>query len=139
VKAITVKILLERSKTAFFSRLNKVNENNLGSEIRVYAPCPSERFPEKNKKGKEIKRPKVELFACKLAFSDGNIPLGQKNTAILFGVNEELERQGLCIKTLRNNVTHINADRWLCHHQMPKAAKRYGCPNRGSAKPSKPG
>ncbi|EFK09731.1 conserved hypothetical protein [delta proteobacterium NaphS2] len=108
-ETITVENIIEKVKNRILYRLNKVNENNLGSEIRVYAPCPSERFPEKDKKGKEIKRPKVELFSCKLAFSDGDIPVGQKNTAILFGVNEELEKQGLCIKTLRNNVTHVNA------------------------------
>ena len=108
-EAITVKNIIEKVRQRILYRLNKINENNLGSEIRVYAPCPSERFPEKNRKGKEIKRPKVELFACKLAFSDGDIPLEQRNTAILFGVNEELERQDLCIKTLRTNVTHVNA------------------------------
>jgi len=107
-EAITVEGIRKKVKNRILNRLNKINENNLGSEIRVYAECPSERFPEKDRKGKEIKRPKVELFACKLAFSDGDIPLEQKNTAILFGVNDELERQDLCIKTLRTNVTHVN-------------------------------
>ena len=108
-EAITVEGIRKKVKNRILSRLNKIDENNLGSEIRVYTACPSERFPEKNRKGKEIKRPKVELFACKLAFSDGDVPLEQRNTAILFGVNEELERQDLCIKTLRTNVTHVNA------------------------------
>jgi hypothetical protein len=108
-KSITVKDIRKKVKNRILSRLNKIDENNLGSEIRVYTSCPSERFPEKNRKGKEIKRPKVELFACKLVFSDGDIPLEQRNTAILFGVNEELEKQDLCIKTLRTNVTHVNA------------------------------
>jgi len=107
---IKVENISEKVKNRILYRLKKVTENNLGSEIRVYAPCPSERFPEKDKKGKEIKRPRVELFACKLAFSDGDIPLEQRNTAILFGVNEELERQGLCIQTLRTNVTDVNPD-----------------------------
>ena len=109
-KAIKVENIIEKVKNRILHRLNKLDENNLGSEIRVYAPCPSEKFPEKDKKGKEIKRPKVELFACKLAFSDGDMPIGQRNTAILFGVNEELERQNLCIETLRSNVTDVNSD-----------------------------
>ena len=109
-KAIKVENIIEKVKSRILHRLNKLDENNLGSEIRVYAPCPSEKFPEKDKKGKEIKRPKVELFACKLAFSDGDMPIGQRNTAILFGVNEELERQNLCIETLRSNVTDVNSD-----------------------------
>lgn len=108
-KDITVEGIRKKVKNRILNRLNKINENNLGSEIRVYAECPSVRFPEKDRKGKEIKRPKIELFACKLAFSDGDISLEQKNTAILFGVNEDLEKQDLCIKTLRNNVTHVNA------------------------------
>ena len=108
-EAITVPDVIGKVKNRILYRLNKLADNNLGSEIRVHAPCPSERFPEKNRKGKEIKRPKVELFACKLAFSDGDIPLEQRNTAILFGVNDELEKQDLCIKTLRTNVTHVNA------------------------------
>ena len=109
-EAIKVENIIDKVKSRILHRLNKLDENNLGSEIRVYAPCPSEKFPEKDKKGKEIKRPKVELFACKLAFSDGDMPIGQRNTAILFGVNEELERQNLCIETLRSNVTDVNSD-----------------------------
>ena len=109
-EAIKVENIIEKVKSRILHRLDKLDENNLGSELRVYAPCPSEKFPEKDKKGKEIKRPKVELFACKLAFSDGDMPIGQRNTAILFGVNEELERQNLCIETLRSNVTDVNSD-----------------------------
>lgn len=122
-EAITVENIIEKVKNRILYRLNKVNENNLGSEIRVYAPCPSEKFPEKDKKGKEIKRPKVELFVSKLAFSDGDIPLGQKNTAILFGVNEELERQGLCLQTLRTNVTDVNPDDGSITIKCPKLPK----------------
>ena len=122
-EAITVANIIEKVKNRIFYRLKKVNENNLGSEIRVYAPCPSEKFPEKDKKGKEIKRPKVELFACKLAFSDGDMPTEQKNTAILFGVNEELERQSLCIKTLRTNVTGVNPDNGSLTISCPKLPK----------------
>ncbi|EFK09603.1 conserved hypothetical protein [delta proteobacterium NaphS2] len=122
-EAITVENIIDRVKKRILYRLNKINENNLGTEIRVYAPCPSERFPEKDKKGKEIKRPKVELFACKLAFSDDDIPVGQRNTAILFGVNDELEKQGLCIKTLRTNVTHVNAVDDFITIRCPKLPK----------------
>ena len=122
-EAITVENIIEKVKNRILLRLNKLDENNLGSEIRVYAPCPSERFPEKDKKGKEIKRPKVELFACKLAFSDGDIPLEQRNTAVLFGVNEELERQGLCLQTLRTNVTDVNPDDGSITISCPKLPK----------------
>ena len=122
-EAITVKNIFEKVRQRIHRRLNKFPNNNFGSEIRVYAPCPSDRFPEKDKKGKEIKRPKVELFACKLAFSDGDNPTEQKNTAILFGVNEELERQSLCIQTVRTNVHHVNPDDGSMTISCPKLPK----------------
>ena len=83
-------------------RLNNMAEQNLGSEVRVYVQCPSDRFPE------DVKKPKIELLAFKLSFSDGDLTEEQRNTAILFDVDEELERQQLCINTLRSNVTNIN-------------------------------
>ncbi len=106
-QAIKIPNIIDKVHNRIIYRLKKVDENNLGSEIRVYAPCPSENFPEKNHKGKPIKRPKVEVFACKLAFSDGNPTSEQKNTAILFRVNEELERQGLCLDTLRIRTSRV--------------------------------
>ena len=122
-EAIAVENVIEKVRNRILYRLNKFPNNNFGSEIRVYAPCPSERFPEKNKKGKEIKRPKVELFACKLAFSDGDIPTEQRNTAILFGVNDELERQGLCIQTVRTNILDVNPDDGSMTISCPKLPK----------------
>ena len=106
--SITVENIIEKVRSRILYRLNNLANNNLGSEIRVKAPCPSDRFPEKDKKGKEIKRPKIELFACKLAFADGELSEEQKNTAILFGVEEELRKQNLCIQTTRSNVSAIN-------------------------------
>jgi hypothetical protein len=38
-------------------RLNNLAHNNLESELRVYTQCPSDRFPEKDKNGNEIKKP----------------------------------------------------------------------------------
>ena len=122
-EAITVENVIDRIKNRILYRLNKFPNNHFGSEIRVYTPCPSERFPAKDKKGKDIKRPKVELFACKLAFSDGDISREQKNTAILFGVNEELERQGLCIQTVRTNILDVNPDDGAMTISCPKLPK----------------
>ena len=70
--------------------------------MRVYTECHSDRFPQ------DVKKPKIELFAFKLAFSDGDLTEEQKNTAILFGVEEELAKQQLCIHTLRSAVTAMN-------------------------------
>jgi len=97
--------------------LNNLAENNLGSESRVYTECPSDRFPH------DVKKPKVELFAFRLAFSDGELTEEQKNTALLFGVEEELEKQYLCIQTIRSNVLDISPDDGSVTIRCPKLPK----------------
>ena len=80
VTCITVDDVLGKVRNRILYRLNKLSEGNLGSEIRLYEDCPSDRFPE------DVKKPRIELFAFKLAFADGEPSEEQKNTAILFGV-----------------------------------------------------
>ena len=121
--AITVPDVIARVKNQILYRLNKLADNSLGSEIRIKAPCPSHRFPEKNKNGKEIKRPRIELFACKIAFADGELSEEQKNTAILFGVEDELRKQNLCIQTIRSNVSSINFEDGSITISCPKLPK----------------
>jgi hypothetical protein len=99
---ISVDNVIDKVKNRILYRLNNLSEGNLGSEIRVNEDCPSDRFPE------DVKKPRIELFAFKLAFADGQPSEEQKNTAILFGVEKELEKQQLCIHTLRSAVTAIN-------------------------------
>ncbi len=115
--AITVGNVINKVRNRILYRLNNLSNNNLGSEIRVYTDCPSERFP------KEIKKPKIKLFAFRLAFADGEPAEEMKNTAILFGVEEELNRQQLCINTIRSNVTNINfndGSMTICCPKLPK-------------------
>jgi hypothetical protein len=90
---------------------------NLGSEVRAYTECPSHRFPN------EVKKPTIELFAFKLAFADAELTDEQKNTAILFGVEEQLQKQQLCLNTLRSSVTNINfsdGSMTICCPRLPK-------------------
>ena len=101
---IKVDDVIGKVKNRILYRLNHMAEKNLGSEVRVYAECPSNSFPE------NVKKPKIELFAFKLAFSDGELTQEQRNTAIVFDVFEELEKQQLCIKKIRSNVTSISPD-----------------------------
>lgn len=96
--SITVEDVIGKVKNRILYRLNNLSNNNLGSEVRVYTKCPSDRLPE------DIKIPKIELFAFKLAFADEQITEEQRNTAILFGVKEEPEKQQLCLQTIRSNV-----------------------------------
>ena len=121
--SIKVYDVIEKVRNRILYRLNNLSQNNLGSEIRVYTECPSDRFPEKNKNGKEIKKPKIELFAFHLAFADGELSEEQKNTAILFGVEAELQKQQLCLQTIRSNVSSINFDDGsitICCPKLPK-------------------
>ena len=114
---ITVEDVVGKVKNRILYRLNKLADNNLGSEVRVYTQCPSDRFPE------DVKKPKIELFAFKLAFADGELTEELKNTAILFGVEDELNRQQLCINTIRSNVTDINfndGSMSICCPKLPK-------------------
>jgi hypothetical protein len=104
-------------KNRILYRLNNMAENNLGSEVRVYAECPSDRFPQ------DVPKPRIELFAFKLAFADGELSREQVNTAILFGVKEQLDKQNLCINTIRSNVSGINFDDGSMTIACPKLPK----------------
>lgn len=114
---IKVHDVIGKCRNRILYRLNNIAQNNLGSEIRVYTQCPSNRFPE------DIEKPKIELFAFKLAFSDAQSTEDQKNTAILFGVQEQLNRQQLLINTIRSNVRAINlhdGSITICCPKLPK-------------------
>ena len=115
--SITVEDVIGKVKNRILYRLNNLSNNNLGSEVRVYTECPSNRFPE------EVKKPKIELFSFRLAFSDGELTEEQKNTAILFGVEDELAKQHLCTQTIRSNVSDINPDDGSIIIHCPKLPK----------------
>jgi len=120
---ITVKNVIRKVKNRILYRLNNLDQNNLGSEVRVYTECPSKRFPEKDKHGNEINKPKIELFAFRLAFADGELSQEQANTAILFDIKEELDKQNLCINTIRSNVSSINFNEGSMSIYCPKLPK----------------
>jgi hypothetical protein len=114
---ITVEDVVGKLRNRILYRLNNLSKNNLGSEARVYTECPSVRFPG------DVKKPTIELFAFRLAFTDGELTEEQRNTAILFGVEEELNRQHLCIHTLRSNVSAVNLNDGSITIRCPKLPK----------------
>jgi len=67
---ITVSDAIDKVRKQVLYRLNNLAENNLGSEVRAYTQCPSERFPE------EIRKPRIELFALRGVGPTGRRPLG---------------------------------------------------------------
>jgi hypothetical protein len=101
---ITVSNVIEKVRQRILYRLNNLANNNLGSEIRVYAECPSDRFP------KDVEKPKIELFSFRLAFCDGEPSRGDINAAILFGVKEQLDRLNLRIQTVASHLDEIDAN-----------------------------
>jgi hypothetical protein len=115
--AITVDDVINKVKNRILYRLNNLSTNNLGSEVRVYTQCPSTRFP------KDVNKPKIELFAFRLAFADGEPSEEQINTAILFDVKDVLDQQQLCINTIRSNVSFINIDEDVMTISCPKLPK----------------
>lgn len=115
--SITVEDVIGKVRNRILYRLNNLSNNNLGSEVHVYTECPSTRFPE------DVKKPKIELFAFKLSFADGELTEEQKNTAILFRVEDELAKQHLRIQTIRSNVSDINPDDGSITIRCPKLPK----------------
>jgi len=115
--SITVEDVIGKVRNRILYRLNNLSRNNLGSESRVYTECPSDRFPE------DVKKPKIELFAFRLAFADGELSEEQRNTAILFRVDQELAKQHLCIQTIRSNLFYINPDDASITIRCPKLPK----------------
>jgi len=115
--SIRVKNVLAKVKNRILYRLNNLDDGSLGSECRVYTECPSDRFPQ------DVEKPKIELFAFKLAFADGELAQEQKNTAILFDVANELEKQQLCINAVRSAVSAIDFNDGamiMCCPKLPK-------------------
>lgn len=121
--SIMVEDVIDKVKNRILYRLNNLSQNNLGSEVRVYTECPSDRFSKKDKNGNELKKPKIELFAFRLAFQDGEPTEEQNNTAVLFQVKKDIDKQNLCINTIRSNVYSINFDdgsMTICCPKLPK-------------------
>jgi len=115
--SITVEDVIGKVKNRILYRLNNLSNNNLGSESRVYTECPSDRFPE------DVKKSKIELFAFRLAFADGEVFEEQRNTAKLFRVKEDLDKQHLCIQTIRPNLFYINPNDASITIRCPKLPK----------------
>ena len=113
-KTMTVDKVLRSAKNRILYRLNNMDKHPLGSEIRITAQCPGTCFP------KDVKPPKVEVFACKLSFVDGKTTQDQLNSAILFGLAEELEKRQLCIDVIRSIPISINPDMDQITFRCPK-------------------
>jgi hypothetical protein len=96
--------VIERVKKQVFYRLNNLAKVDLEKAFKIKIDCPCDTLPEK------IKRPKIEALVLKLGVMDGSESENQINTAILFGVKEQLDKQGLCLNIIRNNIAELAPD-----------------------------
>jgi hypothetical protein len=114
---IKITDIRSKIKNRILYRLNNLSSNKWDSECRVTTECPSKRFPP------DVKKPNIELFAFKLAFSDGQETPEQKNTAAFFNVKTELEKHNLSIITLRSHIITIDPSDGSITISCPKLPK----------------
>jgi hypothetical protein len=96
--------VIGRVKKQVFYRLNNLAKVDLEKAFKVKIDCPCNTLPEK------IKRPRFEALVMKIGVMDGSVSENQKNTAILFGVKEQLDKQGLCLQIIRSNILEVAPD-----------------------------
>jgi hypothetical protein len=96
--------VLDRVKKQIFYRLNNLNKVDLEKSFKIKIDCPCDTLPEK------IKRPRIEALVMKLVVMDESVSQDQINTAILFGVKEQLDKQGLCLEIIRSKIFEVAPD-----------------------------
>jgi len=116
-RACTCENIISKVRDRIIRRLNDLSHYNLNKEIRIHTDCPHT-LPEDVKK-----KPKIELFAFRLAFTDHNPTPAQINTAKLFQVEKDLKKQQLVINTIRSNITTIDYHTGAFTVKCPKMPK----------------
>jgi len=96
--------MIDRVKKQITHRLNNLTKVDLEKAFKVKVDCPCETLPEK------IKQPKIEALVMKINVMDEPVSQKQINTAILFGVKEQLYKQGLCLNIIRSNIVEVEPD-----------------------------
>ena len=100
---IDIHDIVFRVKRQIMYRLNNLNRINLDKAFKIKCECP---FVPEDKVMKKL--PKVEVLSMKLGVIDGKLSQNQINTAMLFGVKEELDKQGMFINVIRSNLFEID-------------------------------
>ena len=97
--SIEFKGLIENIRRRILYKLKDPQRITLGREIKVRVDCPSNRFPE------DVQKPKVELMTLSLKVAD---PEERNPFSKIFGVEEELQSQGLDVAIKRINFHSIS-------------------------------
>ena len=96
--SIEFKGIIDNVRQRVRRRLDNPENIVLGKEIRIKAPCPSDKFPE------DVPRPKVEVMA--LALEQRN-PENPSPLNKIFGLEEKLKEAGLDLVLKRGELTKI--------------------------------
>ena len=100
-QSIEFKGLIDNVRRRILYKLQEPQRVALGREIKVRVDCPSTRFPE------DVQKPKVELMTLSLKVAD---PEERNPFSKIFGVEEELQSQGLDVAIKRINFHSISLD-----------------------------
>jgi len=114
---IEVNDVVPRVKKQIMYRLNNLNSVDPGKMFKIKCDCPY--VPE----DVDIKTPKMEVISMNLEFNDGKLSQRQINTALLFGVKEELEKHGMFIKSIHSNINTIDPCSGKVSFRCPKIPK----------------
>jgi hypothetical protein len=114
---IEIHHIISKVKRQILYRLNHLNKVNLDKAFKIKWECHY--IPENKVK----KPPRVELLCMKLGFIDEKPSQNQINTAMLFGVKEELDKHRMCINVLRSNLFEINLSQGSATFKCPKIPK----------------
>ncbi len=109
--------VMDRVKKQVFYRLNNLNKVDLEKVFKVKIDCPCDTLPEKTK------RPKLEALMLKIGVMDGPVSQNQLHTAMLFGVKEQLDKQGLCLNIIRTNIDEVAPELDRITLRCPKIPK----------------
>jgi hypothetical protein len=96
--------VIDRVKKQVFYRLNNLAKVDLEKPFKIKIDCPCDTLPEK------VKRPRIEALVMKISVMDDAMSQNQIHTAMLFGVKEQLDKQGLCLNTIRTNIAELAPD-----------------------------
>jgi hypothetical protein len=116
---IDIHDVIFRVRRQIMYRMNNLNKVNLDKVFRIKCECPYipiDRFTRK-------KPPKIEVLSMKLGFIDDKPSQNQINTAMLFGVKQQLDKHGMFINVIRSNLFEINLCEGHARFSCPKIPK----------------
>jgi len=114
---IDIHDVIFRVKRQIMYRLNNLNKVNLDKVFRIKCECPYMPI------NKFKKSPRIEVLSIKLGITDGKLSQNQIHTAMLFGVKEELDKQGMFINIIRSNLFEVNLCEGHAKFRCPKIPK----------------